>query len=83
MQVVGRALSKLFDVEIHDRTGKCTLKYLGRAHAVAPPERSGANSASFIQNGSRSIAQILMERLLGAEGEDDSEGSEDEHIPIL
>ncbi|KAJ9679254.1 hypothetical protein PVL29_021242 [Vitis rotundifolia] len=84
VQVVGRPLSEAFDVEIHDPSGKFTLKYLHRGYQcqslVVAPEGLGADTASWIQSGDRSIEQMIIEGFLGAAAEDDSD---DDYLPTL
>ncbi|KAJ9678577.1 hypothetical protein PVL29_020681 [Vitis rotundifolia] len=75
VQVVGRPLSEAFDVEIYDPSGKFTLKYLHRGYQcqspVVAPEGLGADTASWMHSGARSIEQMIIERLLGAATEND------------
>ncbi|WKA07129.1 hypothetical protein VitviT2T_024991 [Vitis vinifera] len=83
VQVVGRPLSEAFDVEIHDPSGKFTLKYFHRGYQcqspVVAPEGLGADTASWMQSDARSIEQII-ERFLGAAAEDDSD---DDYLPTF
>ena len=62
------------------------MKYLPRAQeecqsAIAP---GGFDTVlSLMQSDGRSIEQMIMERLLGAEGDDSSDDSDEYYLPAL
>ncbi|KAL2334620.1 hypothetical protein Fmac_015833 [Flemingia macrophylla] len=80
VQVTGRPLSPVFDVNIHHPSGKCTLKYHSQkdcyttsSSSSPSPTRDSSNpsrlrtiTSSIVQRGVRRWEQIILGALLGS-----------------